>query len=294
MTRHPVAPIRPLAAPLVIIVAFVAAGLAVALHHLPALNGHDFALVLLSIGGALAVALGTARLLRPAPAAPSVLVAGAGALAVQPATRTDLDLLVAVIWGALGRGFLTKLGPRFLRAYEASFIDSPHAVALVATIDGTPVGGLTGVLHPQAHARWTLRHRGVQLAFLGFGGLCTRPQLAIRFARTRLPRYVHGWRRQRPSNGTMAAQEAAVIGHVAVLAGARRQRAGTRMIAEFVEIARANEVPQATLETRADERGAGQFYAAIGWKRGRLSTTADGVEMRVWTRSTGARSSPER
>lgn len=276
---------RPLVLGTLLTVALAAAAMGYGLHHLPVLSGHGLDLVLLAVGGALATALLLARLVRPAPAAPSVLVAHPGHAVVRPARRDELDVLVAVHRDALGHGFLIELGPRFQRAYEATFLDSPHAVALVATIDDVPVGALTGMLSRRAHVRWTLRRRGVRLALLGAAGLLGRPRLALRFARTRLSRYTGGWRRHRSSSQPIGppAVDFAVLSHVAVLPGARGCGAGRRLVEAFVTAAAVNGASQLRLDTRPEEQGAGRFYARLGWQRSGVHSTPDDTEMESWT-----------
>ena len=281
--------VRPVGFGHLVMIALAAAALGYGLHHLPALSGHGFDLAALAVGGALVTALLLARLVRPAPAAPSVLVARPGNAVVRSLRRDELDVLVAVHRDALGHGFLIELGPRFLRAYEATFLDSPHAVALVATVDKVPVGALTGMLSRSAHVRWTLRHRGIRLALLGAAGLLARPRLALRFARTRLSRYLGAWRRHRSPGPPVrsAAVDLAVLSHVAVLPGARGCGAGRRLVEAFVAAAAAKGAAQLRLETRRDEQGAGRFYARLGWRRSGVHSTPDGTEMEAWTLTIG-------
>lgn len=287
MTSHSagsVRTLRPFRVSQLLFAVLAAAALGYGLHHLPALSGHDFAIVALAIGGALVSSLLLARLLRPAPAAPSVLVARPGHALVRPLHADEVDVLVALHRDALGHGFLTQLGPRFLRAYESTFLDSPHAVALVATVQDVPVGVLTGMLKRRSHVRWVLRHRGIRLALLGMAGLLGRPRLALRFARTRLSRYSGAWRRHRSPTGTSrpVGADLAVLSHVVVLPGARGWGVGRQLVQAFVASAAESGASQLKLETRREEDGAGGFYDRLGWRRSGVHTTPDGAEMEVW------------
>lgn len=60
---------------------------------------------------------------------PDVVVAAPGSASLRPAQHADLDFCAALHARTLGHGFLVALGPRFLRSYNASFLDCPHAVA---------------------------------------------------------------------------------------------------------------------------------------------------------------------
>jgi ribosomal protein S18 acetylase RimI-like enzyme len=276
--------LRPFGISQLLLAALAAAGLGYGLHHLPVLSGHDVVVVALAIGGALVSALFVARLMRPAPAAPSVLVARPGHSVVRTLHADEVDVLVALHRDALGHGFLIQLGPRFLRAYESTFLDSPHGVALVATVEDVPVGVLTGMLNRRAHVRWALRHRGMRLVVLGLAGLLGRPRLALRFARTRLSRYAAAWWRHRsPTESPRTpGTDLAVLSHVAVLPGARGWGTGRQLVEAFVASAAEGGASQLRLETRREEEGAGGFYDRLGWRRSGVHTTPDGAQMEVW------------
>lgn len=184
---------------------------------------------------------------------------------------------------ALGHGFFVALGPRFMRAYLDGYRRSPHAAALVAAVDGHPVGMIVGILRPGAHMRWLLRRRGLRLAWLGVTAMALRPRVAARFVRTRLQRYGRGWRRRRgPEEApatTTPAVDPAVLSHVAVAAGARGAGIGRDLVQAFVAEARAAGVPSVILATLAADEGASTFYERLGWQRRNAFATADGTHM---------------
>lgn len=176
---------------------------------------------------------------------------------------------------ALPHGFFAALGYRYLRAYYLSFLDSPHAGAFVAGIEGAPIGFVAGSFDPVAHRRFTIRRHGARLALEGGRALVCHPGLGIDFLSTRLGRYTKGiLRTLRPGGAPAPAGELlrsqvgpGVLSHVAVLPAARGWGAGEALVDAFVTEARRRGVRRLELLTLADELGATSFYAHLGWQR---------------------------
>lgn len=257
-----------LAVPLLLLVGVAAASFSYLGHHSPTLGDHGWSTVLLVIVGsaAAAAALSAVTLSSPAPA---VVVARPAALRVRELSRSDLRHVARLHADALPHGFLTKLGQPFLRAYDRTFADSPHAVAYVAEVDGHPVGFLLGVTDPGRHAGWMRRERRGRLATLGVLGLATHPVTARHFLRTRVGRYLRAWRGgrgRRGAAGSTASVEPAVLSHIAVEAGGRGSGAGRLLVERFLGAASAAGVPEARLLTLTDDDGAGAFYRRLGWR----------------------------
>lgn len=272
-----------------IAIAGLAATLGYALHHLPPLREHAIEGVVLGLAAAAATAIALGRLVheRVRYELPAVLVAPPGGADVRSLTSADLDFCAALHAEALPHGFFAELGGRFLRAYYATFLDSPHGVAFAAMVSRQPVGYLVGTTDPRAHTRWVLRRRGAKLALYGAVGVARRPRAGYRFVRTRLARYARAWRRHR-GNGTE--QRAvrpipAVLTHVAVLPGARGLGTGRRLVDAFVDAAREGDASWALLTTLARSAGAGGFYARAGWTLSTTRTSPDGQRIEEWTRS---------
>ena len=269
--------------------ALAAAGLGYAAHHASPLAGHaaETAAFVVILATAIAVGFAAAAATRRPIALPEVVVAAPGADSLRTAQTRDLDFCGALQTRALGHGFFVALGPRFLRSYHATFLESPHSVALIASFDGHPVGALMGVLDPGAHRRWTLRHRGLRLAARGLLALASRPALALRFLRTRVARYGGAWWRHRRGAGAATSEGAAgrlaVLSHVAVLPGARGTGTGRRLVDAFVAAARGSGVDRVTLVTLEGDEGAGEFYARLGWLAGKLHVNPEGRGMREWS-----------
>jgi ribosomal protein S18 acetylase RimI-like enzyme len=270
-------------------IALVAATLGYAFHHLTPLAGHPVAsvTVLLLLAAAIGLSMGLPALARINQQLPTVVVAQPGEVQPEPLRQDHLAFCSALHSQALDHGFFVALGTRFLQKYYATFRDSPHAIGLIASVGGQPVGFLVGAVEARAHARWVVRHRGATLALYAAAGLIWRPAAALRFLRTRLRRYAGTWRRHRGKDGAMrpgSAGEAAVLSHVAVVPGARRLGAGRLLAREFEASARSSGASRAFLITLAGEDGAGKFYAALGWSQTTRLSTVDGRSVEEWTR----------
>jgi ribosomal protein S18 acetylase RimI-like enzyme len=271
-------------------VALVAAGLGYLLHHLPPLRDHPVT----GIAVALAAAVGAAFVVgalaagRGAYRLPTVLVATRDGPAVERIGRDQLDFCAALHAESLEHGFFVQLGHRFLREYYSAFLDSPHAVALAATVSGQPVGELVGALRPRAHTRWMLRHRGAVLAFHGAIGMALHPGAALRFVRTRCRRYTGAWLRHRSRNddpGKETERHTAVLSHVAVVPGARGIGAGRELVRAFEAAARRDGAKRAVLSTLEGDAGAGSFYSQLGWMRSQRQLSPDGRGTEEWERT---------
>ena len=270
-------------------IALVAATLGYVFHHLTPLAGHPFtsATVVLLLAAAIGLSMGLPAVARGDQQLPTVVVALPGEVRPEPLRQEHLAFCSALHSQALDHGFFVALGTRFLRKYYATFRDSPHAIGLIASVGGQPVGFLVGAVEARAHARWVVRHRGAALALNAAAGLIWRPAAALRFLRTRLRRYAGTWRRHRGNGGAArpgSAGEAAVLSHVAVVPGARRLGAGRLLAREFEALARSRGASRAFLNTLAGEDGAGKFYAALGWSQTTQMSTVDGRRVEEWTR----------
>jgi ribosomal protein S18 acetylase RimI-like enzyme len=271
--------------------AIVAAVLGYSIHHFGPLQDHAVESVLIGLAAAALLAALPAAAAASRPALPELVVAAPGSHEIRAAAREDAGFCAALHADSLPHGFFTQLGPAFLRAYHETFIESPHAIAYVATVRTVPVGMVVGSVHPAAHARWVMRHRGVRLALLGAAGLALHPVTGLHFLQRRAGRYLRGWRRYRRPGAAdrVTASESAVLSHVAVVPGFRRTGAGSELVEAFVEACRARDVPRVTLLTMESATGAGAFYAGLGWRAGEVRVTPDGHRMRQWVLFTGDR-----
>lgn len=266
------------------VAALAAAGTSYGLHHMAPFEGHELGVILLILAAAGVVALIPVALARAAERQlPVVVTLRPGDGDIRAVTPDDLDFCATLHAETLPHGFFAELGHRFLRAYLATFVASPHAVALLRTAQDTPVGMVVGMLRPPAHARWVLRHRGLRLAFLGGMALAVRPRLALRFARTRIARYRRAWGRRSAAPSPDPAGQPAVLSHVAVAPGAQGAGLGAQLVDAFVDAARAAGSQRVVLVTLAGESGAAGFYRRRGWVESGRRGSSDGEPLIEFT-----------
>lgn len=203
----------------------------------------------------------------------------AALLDVRPMRSTDVRRVVTLHAQLLPSGFFARLGEGFLRRYYATFIESPHAVALTATMDGVPVGMIVGPTHTQRHYRWTARRHGWRLAARGIAALVCRPTLLLAFMRTRTLRYVRALRRMLGSGvagSSSQSADVAVVSHVAVDARCHGSGVGRKLVAAFLAEIGDRHVDEVRLVTSIDGDAAA-FYERLGWDRLAERTAADGT-----------------
>lgn len=254
-----------------------AALLTYALHHLPPLAGHAVASMVtaVAITTLITILVASRPTLKPSVEAPVLVLSPDSDLTIRDGDHDDLGFTAALHKEALPHGFFADLGPRFLRAYHRTYLDSPHGTFTVATLEGHRVGFVAGTVDPARHRGWLLRHHGLRLALIGSSALLARPRVALHFFRTRVQRYVAAWRRARrrsdpptSANGPAAPAGLAQLSHVATSQGARGVGAGSALVRAFITSARAAGADEATLTTLRGPAGAGPFYRAQGWTRG--------------------------
>ena len=262
----------------------VAAAGAYALHHLRPLADHALLPIVLGVALATTAALLAARATaaRRHPTLPIVVSAATDEANVRRADRSDLQFSASLHAQSLPHGFFVALGPGFLRAYYATFIDSPHAVALISEMQGHRVGVAVGALRPQAHVRWVIRRRGARLTMLAMLALLSRPAPGWRFIRTRVAHYLGAWRRHRKAEPSQAGGNVAVLSHIAVLPGARGLGLGSILVSGFVDAARDAEIGRAVVTTLDGSAGAAEFYERCGWRCTDVRVDADGRGIRCF------------
>jgi GNAT superfamily N-acetyltransferase len=209
----------------------------------------------------------------PVPAqAPTPRERGRATPGVRPLTAADLGWTCALQREALPHGFFTELGPRFLAAYQQTFLDSPAGIALAAETEDGPAGFVVGATDAAAHRAWVVRHRGRRLAALGVLALLRRPRAAARFLRTRLGHYLRALlpgRRRGSADEPALPTAAAVLTHVAVAPQRRRGGTGRTLVEAFVAEAERRGAGRARLTTLRDDHGAEEFWRALGWTPGK-------------------------
>lgn len=192
----------------------------------------------------------------------------------------------------LPHGYFAELGPHFLAAYHRTFVESPHAVASVAELDGRVAGFLVGTVRTRAHYRDVLRRHGMRLMLPALAGLVRHPRALLHLVRHRLRRYVRALRRylgrgnpDRDGGRRVRPRTVAVLTHVAVLPGARGHGLGVELVEGFEAHVRAAGVREIRLVTRTGGDGASAFYERLGWERLGERRGADGHPVVEFRRS---------
>ena len=205
------------------------------------------------------------------------------AVDVRPLVAGDLDRVAQLHQTELPHGLFPQLGRRFLRRYHATFVASPHAVAVATPREGQPAGFLVGTTDQRAHHRWLARHHALGLALEGLAGLLTHPRALSLFLRTRLGRYGRALLRAVGPRRVQADAPApshdgpvAVLMHVAVDPARRSGGMGRRLTQELVDRAGEAGAREVRLVTRTSD-GAGAFYERLGWTASTSRTTDDGA-----------------
>jgi GNAT superfamily N-acetyltransferase len=172
---------------------------------------------------------------------------------------------------ALSSGLFPRLGPRFIRAYHRSFVESPHGVALAVEVDGRPVGFVLGVLDDRAHYRYVLRHHGIGLGIRAVAAMGVRPRVLALFVRTRASRYLRGARKLLPSTsrsertgiggGAPPTRSKTTVVHIAIDPSMRGLGLGRDLLDTFETIAGA----LGTDRVEAATEHASGFYLELGW-----------------------------
>lgn len=205
-----------------------------------------------------------------------------GSTEIRPLARDDLMWSASLHSAQLPHGFFAQLGVRYLRTYHASFITSPHALGMVAIVEGEPTGFLLATTDSAAHYRHVLRYSGLPLILRGGFALARRPRLLARFVSTRARRYARGARRlrQRPVARILARRPAAEVVHIAVEPGSAGRGVG-RSLLVHAEAALAGMGARRVLAKTVD---AGGFYAALGWGKRGPSADLEGALHEVFER----------
>lgn len=89
----------------------------------------------------------------------------------------------------LPNGLFPRLGPRFLRHWHGTFLDTPAATGLAVVHHGEVVAFLLAALDQRLYLHQTLRRHRWSLMWRGALGLLVRPAVLVQFLRTRARTY---------------------------------------------------------------------------------------------------------
>jgi ribosomal protein S18 acetylase RimI-like enzyme len=208
---------------------------------------------------------------------------------VAPSTQTlirrmglaDLEFVVEEHLSHFPDNVFGQLGRRFLTEYYRTFLDGPHADAVVALVAGSRVGYLVGILDIPEHRRLVRRFHSRRLAWYAARALARRPRMAGGLMRRRIAVRLAALRR-RVRTANVAAERIAVLSHVAVRPDAQGLGLGTSMILQFVQRANDAGVTTVSVATRAGETGAGGLYERLGWNLTNQRDTFDGRRIALY------------
>lgn len=204
---------------------------------------------------------------------------------VRQAVAADVDATARLHIEHLSAGLFPRLGHRFVACWHRAYVQSPHAVALVAVdpgSDGTGriAGFLVGALDRHAFRQELLTRYRTRLAVRAVTALALRPRVLADFLRTRLRPYLRRLAapRREPSlpPGAEPAAQVADLSAIAVDPVLRRTGAGRRLTEEFLGRCAAAGAVRVELVTAADSAASVAFYTSTGWTARRRYDTRDG------------------
>lgn len=206
---------------------------------------------------------------------------------VRTATTVDLPDMAELHVAHLPVGFFPLLGPGFVARWQAAFLDSPHAIALVAVERGagdgeTVVGFLVGTSDRRAFRRELLHRHRRSLLRHGAAALLGRPRLLAGFLRGRASSYAaRAWGRHHPGTATdRPTGHDAPSGELTAIAvdpAARGAGIGRRLADIYLGRCTSVGVAWVELATAAGSDSAIRFYERTGWTPLHRSQTRDGV-----------------
>lgn len=215
---------------------------------------------------------------RPSPSDPKAV--GSVRVIVRPLAKTDGTFAAELHCALLPTGLFPRLGTRFLRCYHASFGRSHDAVALVAMVDGRPVGLLAGTTDDRAHYHWVVRHEAWRLAILGATALAWRPRVLAHFARTRVRRYLSGLvrlgrRSAAPGGSSGGGERVGNLAHIAVAPEHQGDGVGAALVDAYVRAAIAAGTTVLRVVTAREGPDVADFYRRLGWEQAGVTVDLD-------------------
>lgn len=185
-------------------------------------------------------------------------------LVVRPMARSDCRATADLHVQYLGDGLFPRLGPRFVRRWHQTFVDSPDAVAHVAARpDGEVLGFVAAAVDQRGYVADALRNARVPLLVRGGLAMAVRPRVAAVFLRTRLRSY---WARlRRPVRPGPAGPRTAVVHAIVTAPASRGTGVGRRLLAQVESDVRASQTRCIELLSEDGEHGGADFYRRLGW-----------------------------
>lgn len=189
---------------------------------------------------------------------------------IRAATDADLDRVAALHASRISEGFLSSLGPAFLRRLYRRVLRSPDGFVIVAVVDGRVAGFAAGIGDLGALYRRFVVHDGLVAGLAALG----------RLVRT-VPRVIETLRYPAATGDLPDAEILAV----AVAAEAGGRGIGRGLVAAALDEFGARRVTTAKVVTTADNASALAMYQACGFVPATDVEVHEGraSEVLVWT-----------
>lgn len=200
------------------------------------------------------------------------------ALVLRPMSRDDCRATAALHVQYLGDGLFPRLGPRFVRRWHRTFVDSVDAVGHVAVRpDGEVLGFVAAATDQRAYVTSTLQEARGSLLVRGGLAMAARPRVAAVFLRTRLRSY---WARlRRPVRSAPPGPRTAVVHAIVTSPAARGTGVGRMLLAQVQADVRASSTRCIELVSEDGAHGGADFYRRLGWSEGESFLNRDSRTM---------------
>lgn len=186
----------------------------------------------------------------PATAANAMTPNTPGGMVLRTGTAADAAAVAALHAGQIGEGFLTILGPRFLRRLYRRVAHTPDSFLLVVEDESTAVGFLAGSTNVANLYRSFILRDGAAAAFTCGG------------------RLVRSWSRvlETLRHGTGGASHGAELLAIAVDPAVRRRGVGTLLVKEFLAETVRRRQDAAHVVVAANNESAMALYRQAGFR----------------------------
>jgi ribosomal protein S18 acetylase RimI-like enzyme len=172
--------------------------------------------------------------------------------------------------------YLTQLGPSFLKAMYAWYVESPEAIAHVAVgDDGRLLGFVAGTIDGSNYAESLFRKTWRPMALALARSLVSRPALTLRLVAERKDLAWQGLSSvfgpgsgegPEAKAGLYRRPSSASLVSIGVKPSARRSGVGAKLSELFVREARKRGCKRVTLSVRDDNLAARRFYESMNWE----------------------------
>ncbi|NIN68711.1 MAG: GNAT family N-acetyltransferase [Anaerolineae bacterium] len=194
----------------------------------------------------------------------------------QKMVRDHLQQVVALHEECFPGYYLTQLGPSFLEAMYAWYLESPEAIAHVAVgEDRRLLGFVAGTMDGPKYQVSLFRKTWRPMLLALFRSLVSKPALTLRLVAERKDLAWQGLssifglgfgEKSDAKAGLDQGPPSASLVSIGVKPSARRSGVGTELSELFLTEARERGCEQVTLSVRDDNLEARRFYESMNWK----------------------------